>query len=128
MLGGVFHLSAVGVKYVIRPGDEVVQHFGLSGRARSCSAGQNLKIMHYVYILKSKINNDLYIGSTNELKSRYQLHNSGRVKSTKAYKPWVLVYYEAYRNKKDTTKRERELKIHAVKKELIKRLKNSLEI
>jgi len=83
--------------------------------------------MFYVYALLSKINNDLYIGSTEDLKNRYKLHNLGKVKSTKAYKPWNLVYYEAYRNKKDATKRERDLKNHVIKKELISRLKYSIK-
>jgi len=83
--------------------------------------------MFYVYALLSKINNDLYIGSTEDLKNRYKLHNLGKVKSTKAYKPWNLVYYEAYRNKKDATMRERDLKNHVIKKELISRLKYSIK-
>lgn len=82
--------------------------------------------MHYVYALKSSKNNDIYIGSTSDLKSRFKSHNSGKVRSTKAYKPWKLIYYEAYRSKADADKRERELKMHAVKNELLKRLKNSL--
>ena len=84
--------------------------------------------MYYTYVLKSEINNDLYIGSTEDLRNRYKLHNSGKVKSTKSGIPWTLVYYEAYREKLDATGREKKLKMHAVKKELISRLKNSLKI
>ena len=40
--------------------------------------------------------------------------------------PWILVYYEAYRNKKDATKREKLLKMHAVKDELRSRIMNSV--
>lgn len=83
--------------------------------------------MFYVYVLKSKINNDIYVGYSKNLKNRFKAHNSGKVKSTKAYKPWILVYYEAYKNKEDATKREKQLKMHAAKKELISRLKYSLE-
>lgn len=82
--------------------------------------------MYYVYVLKSSKNNDKYVGFTNDLKTRYKSHNSGKVRSTKAYKPWVLLYYEAYKSKADATKRERELKMHAAKNELLKRLKYSL--
>jgi len=84
------------------------------------------KLMFYVYVLKSKTNKDLYVGSTEDLRNRYRLHNSGRVKSTRSATPWVLVYYEAYRSKEDATKREKKLKMHAVKKELVGRLENSL--
>lgn len=82
--------------------------------------------MFYVYILQSSKNNDVYVGFTNNLKNRFNLHNSGKVKSTKAYQPWVLGYYEAYKSKFDATKREKELKTHAAKSELLKRLQKSL--
>lgn len=82
--------------------------------------------MYFVYLLKSTINGDIYVGRTDDLKNRYKLHNQGRVKSTKAFKPWILIYYEAYKVKSDATKRERSLKMHAVKHELLKRLESSL--
>jgi putative endonuclease len=84
--------------------------------------------MHYVYALKSLNNHDLYIGSSDNLRTRFNAHNKGKVKSTKSQRPWKLVYYEAYKSKKDSTKRECQLKMHAVKNELKRRLKNSLEI
>jgi len=83
--------------------------------------------MYYVYILQSTKSGDIYIGSTNNLKIRFKLHNSGKVKSTKGYKPWILVYYEAYKAKSDATKRERELKQHVAKLKLLKQLENSLK-
>lgn len=82
--------------------------------------------MFYVYILQSSKNKDIYVGFTNNLKNRFELHNTGRVKSTKPYKPWALIYYEAYRAKLDATKREKELKMHAAKNELLKKLQKSL--
>ncbi len=54
------------------------------------------------------------------------MHNDGKVKSTKAYRKWILVYYEAYRAKEDATKREVKLKIHAAKNKLKEQIKNSL--
>lgn len=82
--------------------------------------------MHYVYAPKGLKNGDIYTGSTGDLKARAKLHNSGKVRSTKAYRPWKLIYYEAYGSKADATRRERELKMHAAKNELLKRLKNCL--
>jgi len=81
-----------------------------------------------MYALKSMVNDDIYIGSCDDLKERFTRHNAGHVKSTQAYRPWVLVYYEAYRNKTDATKREKELKAHAAKKVLLERIKGSLVI
>lgn len=65
--------------------------------------------MHYVYILKG-INNKLYKGSTDDLKKRIVAHNSGRVRSTKIGRPWELLYYEAFTNKKLARKEELFLK------------------
>jgi len=102
---------------------------GLSGGARSCSAGQNsphLK-MFYVYALKSKKNDDLYVGYTEDLKQRLKAHNQGRVKSTKGSRHWTLVYYEGYKNKLDATKREKQLKEHKPKSDLKRQIKYSLQ-
>ncbi len=82
--------------------------------------------MYYVYVLKSKVNNDVYIGSTGDLRTRLHQHNNGEVKSTKGYRPWILVYYEAYKDKKDALMREKKLKMHALKEDLKTRLQNSL--
>ncbi len=82
--------------------------------------------MYYVYVLKSKANNDVYIGSAEDLRIRFAQHNNGEVKSTKGYRPWILVYYEAYKDKKDALTREKKLKMHALKEDLKTRLHNSL--
>jgi putative endonuclease len=66
--------------------------------------------MYYVYILKSIKTNQYYIGYTNDLKKRLSDHNSLKNKATKANAPWELVYYEAYKNRKAATEREKKLK------------------
>jgi putative endonuclease len=57
--------------------------------------------MFYVYVLNSKKYNELYIGSTNDLKKRIVEHNTGKVKSTNTKKPYKLIYYEAYNKESD---------------------------
>ena len=49
--------------------------------------------MFYVYVLKSKKDNKLYIGYTKDLKKRIQIHNSGKNFSTAQRGPFSLVYY-----------------------------------
>ena len=84
--------------------------------------------MYYVYLIRSLNKNWVYIGSTDDLHKRFQEHNLGRVKSTKAYRPFRLIYYEAYKNKIDARKREIELKRHGQKKEiLLRQIENSLK-
>ena len=67
-------------------------------------------MFYYVYILQSMKNQSLYIGYTSDLKKRLQEHNRGLNFSTKTFKPWYLVHYEAYRNIKDAIRREKYLK------------------
>ena len=66
--------------------------------------------MYYLYILKSKFVEEIYIGSTNDLKRRLKEHNDGVEISTKRYIPWVLYYYEAYLTEKLVRIREKKLK------------------
>ncbi|MDO8657616.1 MAG: GIY-YIG nuclease family protein [Candidatus Levybacteria bacterium] len=82
--------------------------------------------MFYIYVLKSLKNGDIYVGFSDNLRERYKAHNNKRVKSTKVNVPWELVYYEAYKDKKDATKREKQLKEHKVKIDLKEQLKYSL--
>ena len=62
--------------------------------------------MFVVYILKSDKNGRHYYGHTKNLDNRLKLHNSGRVRSTKAYKPWKVIYTETYATKSSAYKRE----------------------
>lgn len=66
--------------------------------------------MYYVYFLKSYKNGSIYIGYSSDLKERLKLHNSSKVESTKNAIPWELIYYEAFKNQKDATHREKMLK------------------
>jgi putative endonuclease len=66
--------------------------------------------MYYTYVLLSKKDHKLYIGSTNDLENRLSLHKKGRVQSTKNRKPLKLVYYEACVSKTKSIKREKYFK------------------
>lgn len=79
--------------------------------------------MYYVYVLLSKANSDMYIGSTNNLRKRYKEHLDGKVYSTRRFKPWVIMYYEAYYSEKLSRLRESRLKHNGnARQELKKRL------
>jgi putative endonuclease len=64
----------------------------------------------YTYVLKSLKDNKLYIGWTDDLKSRLEKHNKGKVRSTKDRRPFNLIYYEACKSKVNAVKREKTLK------------------
>jgi putative endonuclease len=80
--------------------------------------------MQYVYILKSKKDNNLYVGCTKDMKNRIKLHNSGQVESTKQRMPLELIHYEAFLNNKDAFAREKWLKTGWGKNQLNKLLSN----
>jgi len=63
--------------------------------------------MYFVYILKSKIDNKLYYGFTNNLEKRLKNHNNKTVKSTKSRAPFELIYYENTDNIENTRKKEK---------------------
>ena len=65
--------------------------------------------MYYVYFLLLT-NNDIYKGSCNDLKVRIKEHTEGKVASTKNFRPFQLIGYEAYFLKTDATRREKFLK------------------
>jgi putative endonuclease len=89
-----------------------------------------MAVMFYVYVLKSSKTSSLYIGYTTDLRKRLVAHNSpdrGR-EYTNRFRPWTLVYYEAYREQQDAQERERKLKNYgAGLGHLRKRLTRSLE-
>ena len=65
--------------------------------------------MTYVYLLKLS-NGDIYKGMTDNLERRLDEHKIGKVDSTKNYRPFMLIGYEAYSKKTDAQRREIYLK------------------
>jgi putative endonuclease len=55
--------------------------------------------MWYVYIMRSMVDNNLYVGSTNNIRRRLTEHNSGNVDSTKSRMPFSLEAYVAVKDK-----------------------------
>jgi len=84
--------------------------------------------MWYVYVLQSQnVLNWFYKGSTNNLTTRIEKHNIGEVISTKPYRPFRLVYYEAYLTEFAARNREASIKKSgSVWKPLMDRIKDSL--
>lgn len=84
--------------------------------------------MFYTYILQSKLDKKLYIGSTKDLRKRLREHNSGLVRSTKSRKPFELIYYEAYRAESSARSREKSLKLRGrARAQLLKRIADCLK-
>ena len=62
--------------------------------------------MFYVYIIRSEIDHNLYVGFTTDLRKRIKDHNEGCNTSTRCRRPLRLMYYEAYLSEKDARTRE----------------------
>ena len=83
--------------------------------------------MFYTYILKSLNNNSYYVGSCENVKVRFNLHNKRLVKSTKRYAPWKLVYWEEYKTLLEARRREMQIK-SLKKREAIEKLIKDFKI
>jgi putative endonuclease len=66
--------------------------------------------MFFVYILRSKKFKKYYTGHTSNVDKRLKEHNSGKVRSTKAFVPWDIVYIEKYESKSEAFKRKMQIK------------------
>jgi putative endonuclease len=75
--------------------------------------------MWWVYIIKSQSKNWYYVGSTNRLKLRICEHNDGKVKSTRSYLPFTLVYKRSFEEEKAAREYERLIKDKRILKESI---------
>jgi putative endonuclease len=82
--------------------------------------------MFYVYVLQSESDKNLYIGMTDDLKRRYSEHQRGNVESTRHRLPLKMLCYEAYHTKKEAARREEFLKSNDGRKDIKKRIIESL--
>jgi putative endonuclease len=65
---------------------------------------------YWVYILESLRDKWTYTGHTKNLQYRLKLHNSGKMKSTRAHAPFRLAYTEEHKNRSEAMQKERFLK------------------
>ena len=75
--------------------------------------------MYYVYAIKSIERIYIYVGMTNNIERRLAQHNNGQNRSTKAYKPFKLIYKEIYNTSTEAREREKYLK-SGIGKEFLK--------
>ena len=80
-------------------------------------------MFYYTYVLKSKKDNKLYTGFTNDLRKRLSQHNSGKSTYTKGRGPFEIIYYEACLLQEDALRRENYFKTSQGRRMFRKRLK-----
>jgi putative endonuclease len=67
--------------------------------------------MFYVYLIQSeKVSEQHYVGFSADLKERLKTHNAGGSIHTAKYKPWKLVSYHAFADKRKAQEFEHYLK------------------
>jgi len=84
--------------------------------------------MFYTYVIQSTKSDYWYTGSTNDLRKRFNQHNTGKSTYTKPRGPYKLIYYEACLNEQDARSRETFLKTGMGKRYLKNRLKCFLSL
>jgi len=74
--------------------------------------------MFTVYALKSQIKNYIYVGMTDNLPQRLHRHYSGWEKTTRAYRPFSLIYTKDFTTRKEARSHEKYMKSGCGKEQL----------
>ena len=78
---------------------------------------------YFVYLLVNNGNKKLttYVGYTNNLKKRINLHNANKGAKFTRGRVWKLIYYEKYQTKKEAIAREYYIKKNRKIRNLLKK-------
>ena len=78
----------------------------------------NLIDMYHVYAISSLIKNYIYVGMSSKLEDRIERHQQGREKTTRAYRPFQLIYTEPVETRIEAREREKYWKSGVGKEQL----------
>lgn len=84
--------------------------------------------MYYMYVLQGIINRKLYVGYSEDLRTRIKKHFEKGVHTTKRMGKIRLVFYEAYLSEEDARRREKYFKTTKGKRTLKLMLEESLKV
>ncbi len=88
------------------------------GRPACRQAGAQILKMYYIYAIKSKGHNYIYVGLTNNPERRIAEHNYEKEKTTRFYAPFEPILIEEYGTMIEAREREKYLKSGAGKEYL----------
>jgi putative endonuclease len=83
-------------------------------------------LVHCVYVLVSRCDNQFYIGTSSNLAARLYAHECGETKSTRRRRPFTLLFTEHFLSKTDALRREMYFKTTVGKRALRIMLKDTL--
>ncbi|MBU2102634.1 MAG: GIY-YIG nuclease family protein [Candidatus Omnitrophica bacterium] len=63
--------------------------------------------MHYVYILLNEAKTRTYTGVADDVNKRLALHNTGRVKASRPYRPYNVIHIEEFETLKEARQKEK---------------------
>jgi putative endonuclease len=63
--------------------------------------------MYHVYILLNEEKTRTYTGVANDVQKRLVLHNSGRVKASRPYRPYIIMHTESFETLKEARQKEK---------------------
>ena len=79
--------------------------------------------MYYVYAIDSQKRNYIYVGLTADIDRRLAEHNNGKNKTTRPYRPFLLIYSKEFETRTEAREHEKYLKSGSGK-EFLKKLRN----
>ena len=63
--------------------------------------------MIYLYVIKSEVNGELYVGICKDVSVRLNQHQKGKNRFTKGLRPWKLVHTESFPDWKTARAKEK---------------------
>ena len=63
--------------------------------------------MYYVYILLNEEKTRTYTGVAEDVNERLEVHNAGRVKSSRPYRPYKIIYTEPFETLGEARQKEK---------------------
>jgi putative endonuclease len=70
--------------------------------------------MFYIYILRSRLTERYYVGSTENVEKRLREHNAGKSKSTRVGIPWELIHTESFVTRSKAVLQEQKIKARGI--------------
>ena len=75
--------------------------------------------MIFLYVIKSEVNGELYVGICKDVNTRVKEHNAGKNRYTKGLRPWKVVHQENFPDWKTARQKEKYYK-SGIGKEFLK--------
>jgi putative endonuclease len=70
-------------------------------------ARQKVTNMYHVYILLNEVKTRTYTGVADDVNKRLALHNAGRVKASRSYRPYNIIHMESFETLKEARQKEK---------------------